>query len=143
MIKIFIDTSVILAASKSKSGGSSYIFMLCRKEKVQGYISRYVIYEAKTKSPSLLTQQEKQRLNFLLLQCNLILVTEPLDRDIQKYIRVIEKKDAPILAAAKSVNVHYLLTLNTKDFMQENVKKWMYPMQKATPKDFLQKEKII
>lgn len=137
MIKIFIDTSIILAACKSKSGGSSYIFMLCRKGKVQGYISRYVIYEAKTKSPSLLTQQEKKRLNFLLLQCKLIITSEPLEKDIQKCTKVIEKKDAPILAAAKSMNVHYLLTLNTKDFMKEKVKKWIHPIQIATPKDFL------
>ena len=143
MIKIFIDTSIILAASKSKSGGSSYVFMLCRKVKIQGYISRYVIYEAKTKSPSLLSQHEKQRLNFLLLQCNLILVAEPLDRDIQAYTMVIEKKDAPILAAAKSVNIHYLLTLNTKDFMKEKVRDSMRPIQITTPKDFLQKERII
>ncbi len=142
MIKLFIDTSVILTASKSKSGASSYICMLCRKRKVQGYISRYVIYEAKTKSTYLLTSQEKQRLNFLLLQCSLIIITEPSDADIQTSIQIIEKKDAPIIAAAKSVSVDYLLTLNTKDFMQTKVKEWIKPTQIITPKAFLKKEKI-
>lgn len=143
MRKIFIDTSVILAASKSKSGGSSYVLMLCRKGVIKGHVSRYVVYEAKTKSTTLLTQKEKMRLNFLVLQCNLEIVNEPSEKEIQKYTQFIEKKDAPILAAAKSVGAHYLLTLNTKDFMKERVRKCMRPIQIATPKELLQKEELL
>jgi len=140
MNKIFIDTSVILAASKSKTGGSSYVMMLCRKKVINGCVSHYVVYEAKTKSVNLFTQQEKRRLNFLLLQCNIEIVNEPLEKEIQKYTQFIEKNDAPILAAAKMVGAHYLLTLNTKDFMKDKVRKCMHPIQVATPKDLLQKE---
>lgn len=141
MIKVFLDTSVILAASKSKNGGSSYILMLCRKGNIQGFISRYVVYEAKTSSVTVLDQPEKQRLNFLLLQCRLAVVDEAQEKDIQKYHSIIEKKDVPIIAAAHSQKVDYLLTLNTKDFMQTKVTNYVKPMKIATPKNFITIEK--
>lgn len=138
MTKVFLDTSVILAASKSKNGGSSYILMLCRKGSIQGYVSRYVIYEAKKTSSSLLNQQEKQRLNFLLLQCKLRIIMEPSEQEIEKYNRLIEKEDVPIIAAAKLNNIDYLLTLNIKDFMRASLKEAVKPMKIETPKNFIQ-----
>lgn len=137
MIKVFLDTSVILSACMSKAGGSSYVLMLCRSEKITGFISRYVIYEAKKTSTTLLSGLEKQRLNFLLLQCKLKIADEPLDKNIQKYYPLIEKKDAPIIATAQSSHVDYLITLNTKDFMQKKLKSKVSPLEIVTPKDFI------
>lgn len=117
--------------------------MLCKKGTIQGYISRYVIFEAKKNATLLLDQKEKKRLNFLLLQCHMVIVDEPSDKDIRRFATVIERKDSPILAVAEFARVDYLLTLNTKDFMGEEVKKSMKPIHIVTPKDFLKGEKWL
>ncbi|MBI4009505.1 PIN domain-containing protein [Candidatus Roizmanbacteria bacterium] len=141
MKNVFFDSSVILAASKSKSGGSSFILMLCRKGRIKGYISRYVVYEIK-KSSSILNQQEKQRLNFLILQCKLEIIDEPSEKLNEKYYSMINKKDASILASAISTTMDYLLTLNTKHFMTPELKIAVKPMKIVTPKDFIIIEKF-
>jgi len=139
MKKVFIDTSILIAASKSKIGGARYILMQCRKGLLQGYISRYVIYEAKKQVQ--LTQLEKQRLNFFLLQCRLRIVDEPETAEIKKYYTFIEEEDAPIVAAAKLMNVDSLITLNTRDFMSKKLKEYAQPMEIVTPKGFIKVEK--
>ena len=141
MKKVFFDTSVILAACKSKSGGSSFILMLCRKGKIKGCISRYVVYEIK-KSSSILSQQEKQRLNFLILQCKLEITEDPPKKIVEKYYSIINKKDAPILASAISANTDYLVTLNSKHFMRPELKIAVKSMKIVTPKDFINIERF-
>lgn len=139
MKKVFIDTSVLIAACKSRTGGASYVLMQCRKGLVKAYISRYVIYEAKKQIQ--LNQVEKQRLNFFMLQCKLLIGKEPTQSEVSNYYSFIESKDAPIVAAAKSVAADYLITLNTKDFMSERLKEFIRPIQIITPKKFIQLEK--
>lgn len=141
MKKVFFDTSVLFSACKSKAGGSSFIFMLCRKGKIQGMISRYVIFEIK-QTTSELTQREKQRLNFLILQCKLQMVNEAPERIIESFHSIINKKDAPIVASANLNSSDYLLTLNTKHFMNPKLKTAVRPMKIVTPKDFIINEKL-
>lgn len=136
MKKVFFDSSILLAAARSKSGGSSNILMRCRRKEIQGYISRFIIYEVK-KPAHLLKQKEKQRLNFLLLQCKLIIANEPSDEEIKIASKFIKIKDAPILAAALANKINYLITLDRSDFMKTTVQDYVKPMKILTPKDFI------
>ncbi len=135
MKKVFIDTSVLIAACKSKIGASSYVLMLCKKGLIQGYISRYVIYESKKQQ--FLSQIEKKRLNYFLLQCNLHIAPEADESVVHRYSRYIESKDAPILAAATNASIEYLVTFNTKDFMTKKLKELHDTPVILTPKKFI------
>lgn len=136
MKKVFIDSSLFLAACRSKTGGASNIFMRCRKKEIQGYISRYVIYEVK-KNSFILNQTEKSRLNFLLLQCNLKIVSEPSDAEINEAAKIIARKDASILAVVIKNKIDYLITLDKKDFMSVEVRKTGTGIIIVTPNKFI------
>jgi len=137
MIQIFIDTSVLFAACTSKIGAAAGILRLCKKGQVQGNISEYVINEARRNISSLNDQDPKHRLNKYLQQFHLIKVETPSTTEIEYYEEIINRKDAPILAAAIKCQAAYLITFNTKDFMQPKVEKLVKPLKVTTPRDFI------
>jgi len=143
MITVFIDTSVLFSACLSKSGASAFILGLCRKNKIKGCISQYVLSEIKRNTVQKLNQLEKQRLNFYILQSNLTIVDNPTLEEIAMYEKVLNSKDAPILAAAMKNKVDYLATFNIKDFFLPQVKNYVKPLIILKPRDFIMRVKIV
>lgn len=140
MITVFIDTSVIFAACLSKIGASALILGYCRKNKIKGFISKYVLSEIKRNAPRL-DQLGKQRLNFYILQSNLNIVDNPSLDEVAAFQEFINPKDAPILATAVKNKVSYLITHNTKDFMLPKVKNFAKSLMIFTPRDFVMRIK--
>lgn len=138
---VFIDSSVLFSACKSRYGASAQILAYCKKEKIKGRISLYVIAEVKRNIAYETDQKVKQRLNMFLLSSKLKLV-EPSETEKNKCEEIINQKDAPILASAISSQVDYLLTLNTKDFKGSELKTAVEQMKIMIPKDFIQTEKL-
>lgn len=137
MITVFIDTSVLFSACLSKIGASALILGFCRKNKIKGFISRYVLSEVKRNATHKLDQLGKQRLNFYILQSNLNIVDSPTSEEIKICQEVLNSKDAPILAAAMKNKVNYLITFNTKDFLLPKVKDFVKPLTILTPRNFV------
>lgn len=136
MITVFIDTSVLLSACLSKTGASAFILGSCRKKKVKGYISKYVLSELKRNAEKL-DQLGKRRLNFYILQSNLSIVENPTLEEINTCQEVINSKDSSILAVAMKYKVGYLVTHNAKDFFLPKVKNFIKPITTLTPRDFI------
>lgn len=137
MITAFIDTSVLFSACLSKIGASALILGYCRKNKIKGFISRYVLSEIKRNAVKEFDELKKQRLNFYILQSNLNIAENPTLDEMKIYQEVINPKDVPILAAAVKNKVDYLITFNTKDFLLPKVKDFVKPLTILTPKDFV------
>ncbi|MBI5122840.1 putative toxin-antitoxin system toxin component, PIN family [Candidatus Roizmanbacteria bacterium] len=137
MITVFIDTSVLFSACLSKIGSAALVLGYCRKNKIKGFISRYVLSEVKRNATQKLDQLGKQRLNFYILQSNLNIVDNPTFDEIKICQEVINPKDAPILAAAVKNKTNYLITFNTKDFLLPKVKDFAKSLTILTPRDFV------
>lgn len=135
MITVFIDTSVLLSACLSKTGASAFILGFCRKNKIKGLISKYVLSELKRNTEKL-DQAGKRRLNFYILQSNLHIEEDPTLEEIKACQEVINSKDSSILATARQCKVEYLITHNIKDFLLPKVKNFAKPMTILTPRDF-------
>jgi len=142
MKKIFLDSSVLIAATGSKSGASALILSYCRKEIIEGYICKYVFIESKRNVRNKFNEQQKQRFNVLILKSNLTVIEDPKEEIEMQYVDTISAKDALVLAAAHMLHVDYLITHNTKDFMQPSVKKKMFPIQILTPKKYIHMFKV-
>ena len=136
MITVFIDTSVLLSACLSKTGASAFILGFCRKKKIKGIISKYVLSELKRNAEKL-DQLGKRRLNFYILQSHLIIVDNPTLEETKICEKVINSKDTPILAVAMKNKVNYLVTLNIKDFLLPKVKNFVKSLIILTPRDFV------
>ncbi len=135
---IFIDSSVLFAASRSRTGASAIILGLCHKSQIQGVISPQVVGEVKRNVAQKLNQKGKQRLNVYLLQAKLKLTT-PTEEEVIECKKYINEKDAPILAGAIKSKAHYFVTLDI-DFMAKTITNVVKPMAIVTPKRFLKKE---
>ncbi|MDO8498038.1 MAG: putative toxin-antitoxin system toxin component, PIN family [bacterium] len=137
MKHVFIDTSVLFSAVNSKSGSSARVLQFCKKGKIKGSISDYVINELKKNVSSKLDQIGKQRLNFLLLQVPFHIIEEPTREEIALCEKVINTKDAPILAAAIKSKATHLISLDVSDFMKPKVREFAKPLIIISPRDFV------
>jgi putative PIN family toxin of toxin-antitoxin system len=134
-IKVFIDTSVLIAGVASVTGASATVLDLCEAESIQMVISRQVLVEAdrnfSAKLPGLVTQFRKFIQNLAPM-----MVEDPPAIAVERAAALIERKDAPILAAAVEAKVDYLITLDKKHFLKKKVQRSI-SIEICTPGDFL------
>lgn len=118
----FLDSSVLVAALMSATGGSFHILTsLAGKFKLQ--INHYVLKETQRAIGRKFSMPEetKRTLFFILGSANIEVLSNPSEEELKRLNGVISKKDAPILAAALKYS-DYLITLD-KEFFNEKVQK--------------------
>ncbi len=134
-IKVFIDTSVLIAGVASVTGASAAVLDLCEAEILQMVVSRQVLVEAdrnfSAKLPNLVIQFRRFIQNLAPL-----MVEDPPAKVVEKAANLVDRKDAAILAAAMESEVDYLITLDKKHFLKREVRKDI-PLIVCTPAEFL------
>jgi putative PIN family toxin of toxin-antitoxin system len=134
-IKVFIDTSVLIAGVASLTGASAAVLDLCEAESIQMVISRQVLVEAdrnfSAKLPGLVNEFRQFIRNLVPL-----MVEDPPAAAVERAAGLIDRKDAAILAAAIESKVEFLITLDKKHFLKQKVQRNL-PIEICTPSDFL------
>lgn len=139
MKKVFLDSSVLVAACASKSGASALILGFCRQKKIQALVSLDVVGEARKNVSLKLGNLGLLRLAYYLRWANLVLTPNPTVEEIAVCENYIEAKDAPILASAIKSKVAYVVTLDRKHFFKELVIDFVKPMKIITPGDWVRR----
>lgn len=137
LMKVFIDSSVLLSAACSKTGASAAIVGYCKKKYIEGCVSSYVLEEIQRNAIKKLNETEKIRLHRLLIAARLKLVSDPSEAFLQKARLLVPQKDAPVLAAAVSSLCTYLITLDVKHFKAQTVANSNLPLKIVTPREML------
>ena len=134
-LKIFIDTSALIAGITSKTGASAAVLDLCEAEIVRMVISRQVLTEADRNFSAKLPNLTTQFRNFIR---NLapMLVDDPPPEAIEKAMAIVDRKDASILAAALAAKADFLVTLDKKHFLSAQIRRKI-PIKVVTPAEFL------
>lgn len=119
--KVFIDSSVFIAALLSTRGGSFFILNDLRNE-YQLIANEYVTDGVFRILDSKFSKRRALRYLFHLLigLAEIKIVSNPSKGIVDRVSGVINKEDAPILAAAISELSNYLVTLDN-DFLENNV----------------------
>jgi putative PIN family toxin of toxin-antitoxin system len=134
-IKVFIDTSDLIAGVSSVTGASAAVLDLCEAEVLQMVVSQQVLVEAdrnfSAKLPNLVIQFRRFIQNLAIL-----MVEDPPAKAVERAASLIHRKDAPILAAAMESEADYLITLDKKHFLKQKVRHSV-PIEVCTPADFL------
>jgi len=134
-IKVFIDTSVLIAGVASVSGASATVLDLCEAESIQMVISHQVLVEAdrnfSAKLPRLVTQFRQ-----FIRNISPLMVEDPPAAAVEGAAALIDRKDAAILAAAIEAKVDYLLTLDKRHFLKQKIQRDIQ-IEVCTPADFL------
>ncbi|MEK7548070.1 MAG: PIN domain-containing protein [Patescibacteria group bacterium] len=136
-IKIFIDSSVVIAALLSSDGGSAKIFKLCEAGIAEGWISNTVIEEV---DRNIKGKFAGLKLYFYqLLKAAGIKISKNPSKDMIKKAEawIKDHNDAPILAAAKFAKVDVVLTLDIRHFIKDTDVAKKSGMQIMTPGEFL------
>jgi putative PIN family toxin of toxin-antitoxin system len=134
-IKVFIDTSVLIAGLASVTGASATVLDLCEAESVQMVTSRQVLVEAdrnfSLKLPNLVGQFRQFIKNLAPL-----MIDDPSAAAVERVTSLIDRKDAAILAAAMEAKADFLITLDKRHFLKQKVQ-GNVPIEVCTPADFL------
>lgn len=136
-MKIFLDSSVIIAALLSPQGGSGRILELCEAKIIKGIISQDVVREIQEvierKLPTLKSSFKK------LLKISRLTIIKKVKPSWQNKAKrwIPYEKDAFILAAAKQTNADFLLTLDLKHFIKDQTVAQKSDIKIYTPGDFL------
>ena len=135
-IKVFIDTNVLIAGVNSVTGASATILDLCEARVLQMVVSRQVLVEADrnfaAKFPQLVGRFRQFMHNLAPL-----MVEDPTPESMEKAATIIDRKDAPILAAAENANVDFLITLDKKHFLNPKTRQKVM-LKVVSPIEFLQ-----
>lgn len=138
--KVFLDSSVLIAAVLSSSGGSFYILTHFR-DKCEFQINEYVLEEILRvlnqkfrKRPDL-----KTKLFLILGLARVEILPNPSRKEVRALGKVISKEDVPILASAIQ-NSSYLITLDN-EFLGKEVHAFAVSkgLSILKPRDFIQK----
>ena len=135
-LRVFLDTSAILAGLNSPNGAAGVILAASFAKKVIPIISSQIIEETnrnvQLKFPKLTTAWQ----SFLLIPPEII--KDPTLKQIEKAHTILPTSDAPILACAIKIRPTALITWNTKDFMRKSILEAVdFPI--LIPGDFLHK----
>lgn len=141
VIRVFLDASVLVAASASLTGASAYILHLARERKIKALVSEDTIGEAVKNVNLKLGETGKRRLEVYLDKGRLNLVGNPEAETVAICEKVINGKDAPILAAAISAKADILLTLDRKHFLTDKVFRFSEPIKILTPGNWLRTQR--
>jgi putative PIN family toxin of toxin-antitoxin system len=136
-VRVFLDSSILVAATLSSTGGS---FRLCRESRAGNlttYINQYVQMEVREViSRKYFTNLNKLDLLFEWSKINI--VSNPKPSRVKKISNLINLEDAPILAGALDNKADFLITLDRKDFLTPKLKKFSLPTIIVTPQEFFQ-----
>ncbi|TSC75087.1 MAG: hypothetical protein G01um101430_588 [Parcubacteria group bacterium Gr01-1014_30] len=134
-MRVFLDTSCIIAAVLSQTGGS---FRIVSEAEVRGItiiVSRYVIREAEK---NILLKYPECAESLLNIASSFTFVRDPSLRDVKRLSEVVDKDDAPVLGAALLSRADALLTLDHRDFIQNIKVQKSFPLLKImTPGEFI------
>jgi predicted nucleic acid-binding protein len=133
--RVFMDTSALIGGLVGPTGAAREVLRLGEAGVIELILSRQVLAEAdrtlSAKLPSLLDDD-----HVLLQQLDPTVVEDPDVSRVREATRVIDAKDAPILAAARAAHVDSLVTWNTRHFQTNAARSWVaFPI--FTPGEFL------
>lgn len=130
MKTVFLDSSVLFSAINSPTGGSSKLFTL---KDIKLVTSKLVLTEVERNVRKKLLSFHLERY-FTLVKKIEILTQTPNTRLINQARKVVVEKDVVLLAEAKQAETDYLVTLDKKHFLTEEVKEFLRPQKPITPK---------
>ena len=137
--RVLLDASVFIAAAGSRTGASALLLSLCRHGHAKAVSSRLVLLEAERNIQGKLGQAALLRFYQEIASLDLDLVEAPTPQEIATQSRIINPKDAHVLAAALKGGVEVLLTLDRKHFLSQPVLQAGLPFVMMTPGDFLRR----
>lgn len=136
-INLFFDSSALIAGIISDKGAARALLLLAEDRKLKISVSEQVIVEVERniarKLPKILPLARE-----MIRESNLIIYTDPSKDEVRAHKNWIDHEaDVPILVSAVKANVDFLVTLNTKHFLNNPQVTFRSGLKIGTPGDAL------
>ncbi len=138
--RLFLDASVLIAAAASSEGGSALVLALCQAGKAEALVTRLVLREVERNLRDKFDDEILLRFYRLIADLEPELIPVPSPGAMEEAARVVDAKDAHVLAVARLGEATRLITLDRKHFLRPDQRRAMLPIQACTPKEFLRGE---
>jgi len=135
---VFFDACVLMAASRSPSGGSAIAMEVCKGSRFQAAVSIKVIFEARVNIAEKFGEAELVRFYQQLALLGPEIIPPPSAVIMEQYLHVAVLKDVHVLASAVQSGAEYLLTLDKQHLLTPQVQTAMLPLKIMTPGKFLE-----
>lgn len=118
--KVFLDTSALIAGVASSRGAARAVLQLAEIGLIEVIVSRQVIVEADRNIEEKLPEMLNEYREFIELLAP-VLIDDPRQKDVERFLKVINYDDAPILASAVSSGADFLITWDRKHFIGKDI----------------------
>lgn len=132
---VFFDSSCLIAAAGSPSGGSGFLLSLCAKGFLKAAVSQPVLLEAHSNIEAKLDGEAIKRFQNLLAIIPFSLAPLPDKTEFKRLGKMINQKDVHVVAAALEVYAPFLLALDKGLVLEVN--KANLGIQALFPGDFI------
>lgn len=119
--KVFLDTSALIAGIASSKGAARAVLQLAEIGLIEVIVSRQVIVETDRNIEEKLPEMLNENREFIELLAP-VLINDPRQKDVSKYLKVINLDDTPILASAVTSGADFLITWDKKHFISKNIR---------------------
>lgn len=136
-INLFFDSSALIAGIISDKGAARALLLLAEDQRIVISVSEQVIVEVERniakKIPKIL-----QLAREMIRASNVIIYNDPTKEEVREHLNWINHEaDVPILVSAVKANVDFLVTLNTKHFLDDPQVTFLSGLRIGTPGDAL------
>jgi len=132
---VFFDSSCLIAAAGSPSGGSGFLLSLCGRGYLTAAVSQPVLLEAQSNIQSKLGEEALTRYHNFLAIVPFSLAALPDKVELKRLGKLINKKDVHVVGAALEIRAPFLLALDKGLVLEVNKAK--LEIQAISPGDFI------
>lgn len=135
-LKVFIDSSVLIAAVGSPSGGSARVLRLAKGDKIKLYVTLEVLRETRLNIAEKFSREKLVRFLMEVKFAKIKIVPDLLEKETAKWASLTVEKDTHVLAGAIKAKAEILLSLDKQHILTAKVKK-NFPIPVQNTKQFL------
>ena len=135
MTKVFLDASVVIAALLSPGGGSAKLIWFVKEKLIVGIVSQTVIAEVETNSAKI--GINKGQIDDFIQDNNILVRRKISPSEIEPYLGKVDLEDAHLIAGSRLTKCKYLVTLDKKHLLREDIKRKFRPLKIVSPKEML------
>lgn len=138
MLKVFLDSSVLVAATGSQTGGSFKIVTSIGQGKLEGWINDGVVAESEEAVRRKFSKENYKLFISWLEKDYFRILPFPEESRLQK-LNQIDTKDRHIIISAQESKVDFLISLDRHHILTQEAQKSVPKTKILTSGDFLQK----
>jgi predicted nucleic acid-binding protein len=133
---VFIESSCLVAATGSASGGSMFLLSTCQRGFLTLVVSSPVLLEGQRNALEQLGEEALDRYHRMVMMLPLRIVAVSSKRQLERFRNIVNDKDLHVVAAAIAAEAPYLLTLDRA--LLREVNQANLSLHALTPGEFIQ-----